>query len=259
MKRHYFSPGLFLWGIPLVFLMVLTIRTEDTWALYSSQAVSSKNSLHGGSIELSVTPDSGNSSEDATFTLGSSFVYGMVVDNEGRNALRYHIRPVSPDGDLCGALMLSARLDDAILYEGPLLDFSYAATALEKGDDARWQFSLTLPNDVSFDNGATCELSLRFEAWQSYAFSLGMGWYDEVEMPLPQMSFDPSENREEQLEAVQEGVEPLLPLVENEESEENSVQGESTVPPESQPSSEISDLGLEEEAEKEPTLEESVE
>ncbi len=239
--------------------MVLSIRTEDTWALYSSQAVSSKNSLHGGSIELSVTPDSGNSSEDATFTLGSSFVYGMVVENEGRNALRYHIRPVSPDGDLCGALMLSARLDDTILYEGPLLDFSYAATALEKGDEARWKFSLTLPNDVSFDNGATCEPSLRFEAWQSYAFSLGMGWYDEVEMPLPQMSFDPSENSEEQLEAVQEGVKPLLPFVENEELVKELIQTESATPPESILGDEISDpsSNLETEAEEGPELEES--
>ncbi len=239
--------------------MALSIRTEDTWALYSSQAVSGKNSLNGGSIELSVTPDSGNSSEDATLTLGSSFVYSLVVGNDGRNALRYYIRPVSPDGDLCSTLMLSARLDDTILYEGPLLGFVYEAVALENGDENPWKFSFTLPADVSVDNGATCKLGFRFEAWQSYAFSLGMGWYDEREVLLPQMSFDLAESSEEQeREAVQEvAVEPIVPLMENEESVKEPVQTESVTLPESQPNSETPNLDFEVEGGEESVLEES--
>lgn len=252
--REFFFVGMLL----VVLTMTSVYHADDTWAAYSSQAVSEKNSLQGGSIELSVTPDSGNSSGDAIFTIGSSFVYAMVVKNEGKNALRYHIRPVSPDSDLCGTLMLSARLEGTVVYDGSLLDFSYAAIALEKGDGALWQFSFTVPEDASFDTSATCELGLRFESWQNYAFSLGMGWYDEVEVLLPQMSFDSEEsNEEQQPEAVQEVVGPLVPPVENEESVKEPVQTESVILPESQTNSEVPHPDLEEEREEGSELGES--
>lgn len=248
----------FFVGMLLVVLTMTSVyHADDTWAAYSSQAVSGKNSLQGGSIELSVTPDSGNSSGDAIFTPESSFVYALVAKNEGKNALRYHIRPVSPDGDLCGTLMLSARLEGTVVYDGSLLDFSYAAIALEKGDEALWQFSFTVPEDASFDTSATCELGLRFESWQNYAFSLGMGWYDEVEVLLPQMSFDSEEsNEEQQPKAVQEVAEPLVPPVEHDESLKEPVQTESVALPEPQPSSETPSPDFEVEGEEESVLEE---
>lgn len=243
-------------------LMVLSISTEDTWALYSSETVSGQNSLYGGSIELSVTPDDDNAPEEATFTPGSSFVYGMVVENDGRNTLRYRPRLIeSEDNDLCGMLMLSARIGDTTFYDGPLLDFSYVPPALDEGDENVWQLLFTLPKDVSFEGAVTCEITFRFEAWQSHAFSLGMGWYDEVEIIVPQMTFDGEVSSEEQqsLDAQEEVIiVPLVPPVENEDPLKDQIQIDPAVSSEFEPSIEISENDPKE-VEENPELKESEE
>jgi hypothetical protein len=161
-------------------LAVAAIGSRDTWATYTSQAVSGKNILRGGSIEFSVSPDVSNDKE-VTLAADGKRPYGMVVKNDGRNALGYRLRFVTDgDTDFCGALHLAANLKDKEVYSGRLTAFEYASEdPLERHKTDVWQFSIGMPAFISeFDKAATCKLRWRLDAWQDRFLALGMGWYD---------------------------------------------------------------------------------
>ncbi len=177
-------------------LAVAAIGSRDTWATYTSQAVSGKNALRGGSIEFSVSPDASHDKEVALAADGKR-PYGMVVKNDGRNALGYRLRFVTDgDTDFCGALHLAANLKGKEVYGGRLTAFEYASEdPLERHKTDVWQFSIGMPASISeFDKAATCKLHWHLDAWQNRFLALGMGWYDGGEGDVFTVGIEPAQD-----------------------------------------------------------------
>lgn len=178
-------------------LAAAAVSSRDTWATYTSQAVSGKNIMRGGSIELSVSPDVLPDSRRVTLAAGSKRSYGITVKNDGRNALGYRSRFIADgDPDFCEVLHLTARRMDEDVYAGRLVDFEYTSEVpLERHQTDKWQFSIGIPESVSgFGGSATCDLRWRADAWQNRFLALGMGWYDGVEGGVFALSIEPDQD-----------------------------------------------------------------
>ncbi len=194
-------------GIVIV-LMAAVIGSRDTWATYTSQAVSGKNTMRGGSIELSVLPDSLPDDRAVMLAADSKHSFGMVVENDGYNTLGYRARFVtSGDADLCAALHLTAKRAGKEVYTGGLVDFEYASEdPLERHQTDTWQFLIGTPESLSeFDGAATCELRWHLDAWQDRFLALGMGWYDGVEGETFIVGIEPAQDQ------IPEAKAPTLP------------------------------------------------
>lgn len=178
-------------------LAVAAVSSRDTWATYTSQAVSGKNIMRGGSIELSLSLDVLPDGRSVTLAAGSKRSYSMAVKNDGRNALGYRARFIA-DGDLdfCEVLHLTARRTGEEVYAGRLVDFGYVSEVpLERHQTDRWQFSIGMPESVSgFGESATCDLRWRADAWQNRFLALGMGWYDGVEGEVFALNIEPDQD-----------------------------------------------------------------
>lgn len=188
----------------IIVLMVAVISSRDTWATYTSQAVSGKNIMRGGSIELSVLPDLSSGGRKVTLAADSKQSYSMVVRNDGRNALGYRARFItSGDVDFCGALHLTAKRTGKEIYAGGLVDFEFASEdPLERHQTDAWQFSIgTLESLSEFDAAAICELRWHLDAWQDRFLALGMGWYDGVEGETFVLGIDLTQDQTSEMKA----------------------------------------------------------
>ncbi len=187
---------LFLLTWIFIFALVLgSVSVRGTWATYSSQEVSGKNSLRGGSIELSAS-----SIESDTVERG--FVYEFKIKNDGYNSLRYQMVLSENDDDFCESLQLIAQRGEVTVYDGELSNFSYITTeALDRDENDFWKFSITLFEDISIpgNTSPSCAITLRLEAWQDRFLPLGMGWYDEREIMLPSMRFESADSEDEKV------------------------------------------------------------
>jgi|GEM_PF-4125007 len=182
--------------IILATLALASASVRGTWATYSSQEVSAKNSFRGGSIELSV-------SSIVADVLDSDTVYEFEVNNDGHNSLRYKMTVEGVRDDFCESLNLAAQRAGTEVYDGTLSDFTYSsAVSLETDTRDVWKFVITLPQNSYLLEKKSCDVGLRLEAWQDQSFLLGMGWYDERVVNIPSLTIEPVGEDEEKIEPV---------------------------------------------------------
>lgn len=190
-------------------LAVAGISAQDTWAIYTSQAVTGKNSMRGGSIELSLRSDSPGESRVSILADDSRYLYGVEVKNEGRSALGYRAKfTVEGDTDFCETLFLIAKIAEKEVYNGRLVDFEYTSKdSLERHQTDTWQFSIKMSESVSaFDELLNCSMRLHLDAWQNRFLALGMGWYDGADSEIFTLGVEPSKD------AILESEEQTLPV-----------------------------------------------
>lgn len=172
--------------IPLVTLSLLgvwllVVATHETWSVYTAQAVSDENALHGGSIDIAVEAAKANPTGSVALVQGETVGLAGTVTNEGRNTLRYQgmIALADDNPAICAALQLVAKRADSVVYTGGLSGFGSALGSLLLPDeDEAWQFDITLPTDTELEPAQSCGLQSRFPAWQGEYLAPGLGWDD---------------------------------------------------------------------------------
>lgn len=153
-------------------------------AAFTSEAVSEKNVLRGGSIEITAVPAASYPTESVVLAPGQSILAAGEIKNTGKSALRYALSlPVSGDAALCSGLILSAKRGGTLVYSGPLTLFSFPASdILEKNAADLWELTFALADNAAVIE-ATCRVMPTFTAWQAaFAFPTS-GWTDTAAWP----------------------------------------------------------------------------
>lgn len=184
-----------LTSLVLVCFGVWALGSSHVWAAFTSEALSEKNAIRGGSIELRVTPDLINSTSDQPIAIGESIFYGTTVLNHGKNNFRYSIDLSEGEDTDCSIMFVEAKRDGTTMYAGALALFQYLSShTLTSGDDEIWNFEFWIPDGTEITEGTpSCLIHFQFKAWQAeYALASLGGWTDSVSTPDLTLLPDPS-------------------------------------------------------------------
>lgn len=162
------------------------LDSSNVWAAFTAEALSEKNAIRGGSIELRVTPDLTNPTSEQPIVVGESIFYGATVLNHGKNTFRYSIDLVEGDDTDCSIMFVEAKREGTTVYAGALALFQYlSSNTLASGDDEIWSFEFWIPDGTELtETTPSCLIHFQFEAWQAeYALASLGGWTDSVSTP----------------------------------------------------------------------------
>ncbi|MGB3072674.1 MAG: hypothetical protein WBB68_00205 [Candidatus Moraniibacteriota bacterium] len=179
-RKPSIKKGIRLGAFVLLGLAFTVVVTHDTWSVFTSEAKSGGNTLHGGSIDLATEDTLTNPTGDTALPSGGSVNFGGLVKNQGTSALLYR-STVSATGDaaLCDALQLSALRDGSTKYAGNVAGFGFVdGSLLSAGETEPWLFIVSLPTDTVLAAGLSCSLHFPFTAWQAPYPAPGIGWND---------------------------------------------------------------------------------
>lgn len=173
-------------SLALVCFGMWALDSSDVWAAFTAEALSEKNAIRGGSIELRVTPDLTNSTSDQPIAMGESIFYGAKVLNHGKNNFRYSIDLSEGEDTDCSIMVVKANRDGVAIFTGALTDFHYLSiNSLAAEEDEIWNFEFWIPDGTEITEATTsCLIHFQFEAWQAeYALASLGGWTDSVSTP----------------------------------------------------------------------------
>ncbi len=173
-------------SLVLVCFGMWALDSSSVWAAFTAEALSEKNAIRGGSIELRVTPDLTNPTSDQPIAVGESIFYGATVLNHGKNNFRYSIALAEGEDTDCSIMFVEAKRDGTTMYAGALALFQYlSSNTLASGDDEIWNFEFWIPDGTEVTEiMPSCLIHFQFEAWQAeYALASLGGWTDSVITP----------------------------------------------------------------------------
>lgn len=108
----------------------------------------------------------------------------LTVEKEGTMNFQYtpSVKDIAGDEDFCDSLLLTAKLEDDIVYSGNLRNFNFENSPFVIGKNGQdtWNFAITLPDNNSghnyknnkdhknedSDNDRSCQFNFLFSAWQ---------------------------------------------------------------------------------------------
>lgn len=151
---------------------------------------SSGNTYQAGALDATATQTSFSyTTGTAPMEPGDIITKAVNFENDGNLAFQYKVKYFNAGGgDLCDALLLTAKKDSTVIYNKlPLKDFDTGSIippipsiALNPTESDDWEFILELPASPSQTlENQTCDFNFKFTAWQTDFIDKTSGFWDE--------------------------------------------------------------------------------
>lgn len=153
-----------------------------TNAGFLDEEKSEGNSLTAGTLDMIATEKSFDyTTGTEPMEPGDIITQEAEIENVGSLDFKYRAGFVNVnDSDLCGEIMLKAKLNDTEIYDDKLEDFDTSGISLNKAGKDKWEFEYLLPGDANSDvEEETCEFNYKFTAWQTDFPDETLGFWDE--------------------------------------------------------------------------------
>lgn len=150
-------------------------RVSGTRAYFNDYAEVSNIIATAGSLDFAVSSLIDFSSP---VTPSQNITKSITIGNEGSLDFQYVINSInfSSSSDLCGDLMLNAKLDGNSIYTGKLTDFVAPTTTLATSMSAVLDLELFLSNSNNELKNQTCNFDFNITGWQTDFSSASQGF-----------------------------------------------------------------------------------